>query len=712
MQSKTNMKLTLVRTDRKNVPHLTTRTLDSLMDRMKADTKKGAVAQLRKQLPLRISYGWDIKELHELPRVYPAVELAKSENGDLTFKRWNGIVLLTIGNIADREQAQQAKTLAFGMPSTMAAFVGSSGRTVKLLVRIVPANGQEPATEEEADRLYQNGYQYAVQVYGGLFAGRIVEQKPSARSSFRMTFDPKPMVRAKAVPLVVQSVALFSQPRLADVASGSGQESFRQQQKKTDYDKYDHYEYLYTSAVEQVNQKMGNRFDDDPHRSEAYLTELVRRLRQLGFPEEEAVLHTRSHLWTRMEDEHIRAIVGSVYAEASDGKDAAKGSPAARIRHNQLAMMAYLEKRYVFRYNEVMGYTEYRPNNTWVNPYMPVDERVQNRMAIECRLAGLDVWDKDIQRYIRSAYVPTYNPVDDYLHQCRGKWDGRDRIRELARTVPTRNKYWTEWFYTWFLGMVHQWQSSVYDRYGNQVAPLLISRQGWNKSTFIQSLLPPELQWGYTNQLDVSEKKQTLQAMSQFLLINLDEFNQISPTLQQGFLKNVITLPTVKVKRPYGKHVEAFPRLASFIGATNQTDVLTDPSGGRRFLGVELSGPIDVSRHPNHEQLFAQALTALDNRERYYFDEEQTQQILESNRQFQQLTPAEQYFHDCFEPAKSEADGQWLTASAIFAHVKKLAGSDLRLNSLNHFGRTLSNIPDIERKRTAKGTEYLVKLRK
>ena len=140
--------------------------------------------------------------------------------------------------------------------------------------------------------------------------------------------------------------------------------------------------------------------------------------------------------------------------------------------------------------------------------------------------------------------------------------------------------------------MVRQWQSSIYDRYGNQIAPLLISKQGWNKSTFIQSLLPPELQWGFTNQLDVSEKRQTLQAMSQFLLINLDEFNQISPQLQQGFLKNVITLPCVKVKRPYGKHVEPFPRMASFIGATNQADVLTDPSGGRRFLGIELTGPI------------------------------------------------------------------------------------------------------------------------
>lgn len=150
---------------------------------------------------------------------------------------------------------------------------------------------------------------------------------------------------------------------------------------------------------------------------------------------------------------------------------------------------------------------------------------------------------------------------------------------------------------------------------------------------------------------------------------------------------------------------------ASFIGATNQADVLTDPSGGRRFLGIELTGPIDISQNPNYEQIFAQALYALDHHEPYYFDDEQTLQILESNRQFQQLTPAEQYFNDCFEPATSESDGKYLTSSAIFAHIKKLAGSDLRLNNLNHFGRTLSNIPNLQRKRTTKGTEYLVKLR-
>ena len=257
--------------------------------------------------------------------------------------------------------------------------------------------------------------------------------------------------------------------------------------------------------------------------------------------------------------------------------------------------------------------------------------------------------------------------------------------------------------------MVHQWQATSFERYGNQVAPLLISAQGWNKSTFIQSLLPPELQWGYTNQLDISEKKQTLQAMSQFLLISLDEFNQISPTLQQGFLKNVITLPSVKVKRPYGKHVEQFQRMASFIGATNQTDVLTDPSGSRRFLGVELTGPIDLSGNINHEQLFAQALAELDKRVSYYFNEEQTQEIIASNRRFQQQSPAEQYFYECFEPAQNEEEGTYLTAAAIFARIKKVAGADLRLSSLNHFGRVLRNIPDLQHRRTHWGTEYLVK---
>ena len=694
------MKVAFIRTDKKNIQHVSTRTIESLMERMKSDAVKDVISAFRRELPLMANFGSSYKDMHLIPRVCATSELARNAEGELEFRSWNGLILLTIGTLSDNEQVNQIKTLAMGMPSTLAAFAGSSGKTVKLLVRVSPKDQLTPETEAEADKVCEACYQYAAKIYGGLFAGQIVEQKPSARMSFRMTMDENPLLNLKATALRV--------PVNTELPTAKPQQA---EQRNTDYVKYDDYEYLYRSAAEQVTAEMAGRFDGDKHREEAFLTALASRLRQLGFPAEEAVLHMRSHLWTKTEDGHIRAIVEAVYAEEESAKNT-HNDTAMKIRKSQQQMIDYLESRYVFRFNEVMGYTEYRPNNTWVNPYVPVDDRVLNRMAIECRLAGLNVWENDLSRYIHSDYIETYNPVGEYLSKCRGKWDGKDRIRELARRVPTRNPHWQEWFYTWFLGMVRQWQSTIFERYGNQVAPLLISKQGWNKSTFIQSLLPPELQWGYTNQLDVSEKRQTLQAMSQFLLINLDEFNQISPKLQQGFLKNIITLPCVKVKRPYGKHVEPFPRMASFIAATNQSDVLTDPSGGRRFLGIELTGPIDMSQSTNYEQIFAQALQALDNREPYYFDDEATQQILESNREFQMLTPAEQYFNDCFEAAESEADGKYLTTSAIFAHIKKLAGSDLRLNSLNHFGRMLSNMPHIQRRRTKNGTEYLVKLRK
>ena len=358
--------------------------------------------------------------------------------------------------------------------------------------------------------------------------------------------------------------------------------------------------------------------------------------------------------------------------------------------------------------NTVMGYVEYCSKTTWHRGWQPVDDRVQNSFAMEARIEGLNVWDKDISRYLKSNHIRTYNPIDEYLWQLRNKWDGKDHIGRLARTVPTNNKHWPTWFRIWFLGMVAQWMGKNY-RYGNSIAPLLISRQGYNKSTFCKSLIPKELQWGYNDNLVLSEKKSVLQAMSQFLLINLDEFNQISPKVQEGFLKNIIQLASVKVKRPYGKHVEEFPRLASFIATANVSDLLVDPTGNRRFIGIELTGPIDVSYRINYQQLYAQAIALLDRGEPYWMDEEQTRLVMESNRQFQMRTPEEIYFHDLFTIPKSDEEGRWMSTSDIFLLIKKKAGASLRGGNIRSFGHLLTNMEGLIRRRTRQGTEYLVR---
>ena len=392
----------------------------------------------------------------------------------------------------------------------------------------------------------------------------------------------------------------------------------------------------------------------------------------------------------------------------SDTSEEEKKVDKNSVRENIMNMMQLLKSKYNFRYNTVMKFVEYMPKEKGWYGFQPVDPRVQKRMTLEVQLADIRVSIKDVRNFLESDYIKNYNPIDEYLFQCYDKWDGKDHIRALARTVPTNNPYWADWFYTWFLGMVDQWRGFTHRQYGNSVAPLLISKQGYNKSTFCRSLVPPELQWGYNDNLVLSEKRQVLQAMCQSLVINLDEFNQISPQVQQGFLKNIIQLPSVKIKPPYGSHVQEFPRMASFIATSNMEDILSDPSGNRRFLGVELTGPIDVSQRPNYEQLYAQALSALRAGEKTYFDAEQTRLIMANNRKFEVVSPVDQYFGLYFDLTDDAKQGEYLTAAEIFQELKSHIGSSLKLSNLITFGRKLSQMPSIHRKRFNDGMRYLV----
>ena len=416
--------------------------------------------------------------------------------------------------------------------------------------------------------------------------------------------------------------------------------------------------------------------------------------------------HARSLNLTPNTGNNQQMIADSETAEAkNDNKKEDKNS----VRSNIVSMMKLLESRYDFRYNTVMKYVEYLPKDKGWYGYRPVEPRVQKRMTLEVQLADIRVSIKDVRNFLESDYIKNYNPIEEYLFQCYDKWDGKDHIRALARTVPTANPHWADWFYTWFLGMVDQWRGYSHRQYGNSVAPLLISKQGYNKSTFCRRLLPPELQWGYSDNLILSEKRQVYQAMAQFMVINLDEFNQISPQVQQGFLKNLIQLPTLKYKPPYGSHVMEFPRLASFIATSNMKDILSDPSGNRRFIGVELTGPIDVSVRPNYQQLFAQAHSALNNGEKSYFDAQQVKLIMKSNSQFEIIQPIDQYFLLYFELVDNEKEGDYLTAAEIFDYLKKQIGSSIKVNSLMGFGRKLANMSELKHKRFADGMKYLVK---
>jgi len=372
-------------------------------------------------------------------------------------------------------------------------------------------------------------------------------------------------------------------------------------------------------------------------------------------------------------------------------------------------LLDYLERKYEMRYNTALGCTEIRKAGS-NESFVPADERILNTIAIKARLDGINAWDKDIRRYTGSGFVKVFNPVDDFLNSLRGRWDGKDHIKALADCVPNDNARWADWFHTWFLAMVAQWMG-LDTAHGNSVAPLLISRQGYRKSTFCKRLLPEALQWGYNDNLVISEKQNTLRAMTQSLLINIDEFNTLSAKTQDGFLKNVMQLANVKLRQPYCLQQVTLPRVASFIATANVSDVFSDPSGCRRFIAVTLTGPIRLPDRIDYEQLYAQAVAELEAGRRYWFDEADTQEIMANNMQYQQRTPAESLFFECFSIPKDLTKGAYMTAASIFSLLRQRYGSQLHLTSLSHFGRLLANIPNLYSKHSSHGTEYLVAIR-
>ncbi|MDD7098052.1 MAG: VapE family protein [Prevotella sp.] len=374
-------------------------------------------------------------------------------------------------------------------------------------------------------------------------------------------------------------------------------------------------------------------------------------------------------------------------------------------------LVSFLDERFELRFNRVKRTTEYldklRPHLGW----RAADLRFINGVAIDASQAGIKARPKDVSIYLNSSKIKISDPTEELLYNLQ-KWDGHDHIGDMADRVKTSLPQWKKWFRMWFLGLVAQWMG-YNSRFGNSIVPLLISPQGYRKSTFCRQLLPPQLRWGYLDNLKFTDQKQVMTAMTDQLLINLDEFNSISKKTQEGFLKNTIQLAEIAIKRPYARHIEQERRRASFIATSNMTDVLSDPSGSRRFFAVEVTEPIDTDTKINYEQLYAQAVEAVRNGERRWFDQKDIDEVMAHNRKYAMLSSADMYFNDYFETADAnDEDAKRLTATEIYDYIRKRAGASAVNESVRAFGRYLSNLTEITKVHTRRGTVYIVKERK
>ena len=612
--------------DNGGTPTMRTLDINLQIEAMKHETKAQPISNLRTSIRYA-SPDAKLDDAKKLAKVIPAAAFRKTANG-IQMTAYNGIIQIEVNHLANLMEVNRVKQEAEELSQTYLAFMGSSGHSVKIWVRFTRPDKSLPKNREEAEIFQAHAYRKAVSLYQPILSYSIELKNPALEQFCRQTYDPELYYNPDSTIMYMRQPMEMPSETTYQEAVQAETSPFKR--LIPGYDSLETLSALFEVALNKACQSLSElqpgiypRSDED---LKPLLVQLAENCFQAGIPEEETARWAIAHLYRQKKEFLIRQTVQSVYTIA---KGFGKKSPLSAEQELELRTEEFMQRRYEFRYNTMTTVTEYRERNTFCFYFRPLSSRVRNSIAMNARLEGLSLWDRDVVRYLDSDRIPIFNPIEDFLFGLDVRWDGHDRIRELAARGPCNNRHWADLFYRWFLNMVAHWRQT--DRkYANCTVPLLVGPQAYRKSTFCRSLLPPELQAYYTDRIDFSNKRDTEISLNRFALINMDEFDQ-NRVNQQAFLKHILQKPIVNVRRPHGTATQEMRRYASFIGTSNHKDLLTDTSGSRRYIVVDVTGPIDCSPI-DYEQLYAQAMHDLYKGERYWFDPEDEKVMNESRR--------------------------------------------------------------------------------
>lgn len=610
----------------------------SLVEAMRQDIKTRSVGQAREAINLLLPEE-HCKEMQKLPVIIPA--LYQKGIGTEQTLHYNGIVLLEVNGLQDADVAARVRGEAAALPQTLLAYVGASGKSVKIWVCFRRQDGSLPPTLEQAAVFHAHAYLKAIAVYQPSLSFPITAKSPDTGRGVRLSLDPQAYCNAGFVPICMaqplgmpDDKAFFSADQIQTSINDSkpGKEMSRKMSL------------LFDKAMRQAYAEMENY--ETAEDEDLFFRRLAQKCLKAGIPEEEAVKRTLIFF----DKDCSMPVVRSLFQVAYSVK---KGRIVCPVFSDDQFLVyqihEFMNRHYRLRFNEMTNMLEYQERFSKIEHFSELDDRKQNSMAQEALIEGIRLWDRDLNRYLHSDAVPKFQPLEKYLSDLP-EWDGHDYIRELAQRVPCDNLHWPDLFYRWFLSMTAHW-FGMGGKHANATSPLLVGPQGCRKSTFCQMLIPNELQKYYTDSIDFSSKRDAEMQLNRFALINVDEFDQIRSS-QQGSLKHILQKSVVNVRRPHAVATKQLRRYASFIGTSNHEDLLSDPSGSRRFIVISVTGIIDCSQ-VKYVQLYAQALNKILNGARYWLNDEEEAFLVVNNEKHQIYTIAEQLLMKYLSPAES-----------------------------------------------------------
>ena len=598
----------------------------------------------------------------DLPIVWPA----QGEKGVYT-----GLVLLEFRVDDGFDALERLRQRVNLWPQTLLSFVSADGRSLLVLIPYRLTGGALPVAESQVALFQQYAYKRAADFAYGSTGRQVKEVVHDGTESFRVSFDVDAFYQPQALAIEME------QPTdpLTDTAA-----PMLETQKEVSLDTHVLPGYtrreMDATKFNFISRQLA--YDQEVEKEE-YVMRLADECRKAGIDKELAIKLTIAMGMFFKKDVLVRSTFNTAYEKHPLGM----ANPIDKGLIHQQLLEEFLRRRYMFRRNTVTGELEYQEKYRYVLSWQPLTEEVQNDINNAAIQEGIKVWPKDLERILVSRFTENYDPVREWL-DALPRWDGRDRLGELADRVKTQTPDWRDNFKIWMRSMVSQWRTGKDALYGAQMVLMLVGGQGTRKSTFMRLLLPKALMPFYIDRIDFANRKEALRALSRFLLINIDEYDQISKA-QTAFLKHLIQRTDVKERKLYSTTFEQQQRYAAFCATTNSLVPLKDESGSRRYLVVEVSDVIDTDtqgdKQIDYQQLYAQIVYEIEHGEEYAFTGEREQKIIAQNSDYYETPNVVSLFEDRFHKPEAGDEVLLMSPTEIITALK--------LNPENHSNVTL-----------------------
>ena len=586
----------------------------------------------------------------------PIIRPAFDDQGHYT-----GLVLLSFRVDEGFETLERLRKTVNMWEQTLLSFVSATGRALEVLVSYRLMGGGLPQEESQVALFQQYAYKRAAEFAYASTGFKPEEVKHDGKEFFRISYDEDVYYHPEAIAI---EMAQPTEPLTDESAQMVG----KPDEVKLDMEVLPGYTRREMDATKFNficrDLAYGKELD-----KETFLMKLATACCKAGIDKELAIKETISMGMFFEKDILVRSTFNTAYEKHPLGRN----NPIDKSLMHQQLLKEFLRRRYMFRRNSVTGDIEYQEKYRYALWWKPLTDEVRNDINNEAIEEGIKVWPKDLERIIVSERTDTYDPVREWL-DALPLWDGRDRLGELADRVSTQTPGWRENFKIWMRSMVSQWRAGRDTMYGAQMVLMLVGGQGTRKSTFMRMLLPKELSPFYIDRIDFANKKEALRALSRFLLINIDEYDQISKS-QTAFLKHLIQRTDVKERKLYSTTFEQSQRFAAFCATTNSLAPLKDESGSRRYLVIEVSGMIDTDtqgdKQIDYRQLYAQIVEEIENGEEYAFTGEREQRIIDQNADYYETPNVVSLFEDLFRMPLAGDEPLLLSPTEILSRIKE-----------------------------------------